>query len=190
MFVMSIQYTQVGNVKLSSIGIGTWAWGNRFLWSYDPNNDGELKNTYDYCLTQGINWFDTADSYGTGDLNGRSEELLGIFSKSTKFKRPNIITKIAPYPWRVGSQSFITAFQESTNRLQSSPTVVQLHWPPSFQWQEREYLKAFCDIVDAGNSTQIGVSNYGPKGLIRVSRILKEYSQKSYSNQESRKTQN
>ena len=31
---------------------------------------------YNLCVSQGVNLFDTADSYGTGKLAGKSEQLL------------------------------------------------------------------------------------------------------------------
>ena len=73
--------TSVGSLKLSPIGVGTWAWGNRFLWQYSKSDDEALENTFNEVLKLGVNWFDTADSYGTGDLEGRAEELLGTFKK-------------------------------------------------------------------------------------------------------------
>eukprot|EP01035_Chromulina_nebulosa_P020702 gene20702-26838_t len=68
---------KVGQLELSPIGCGTWSWGNRFLWQYSKSNDILLKDTFNYVISNGINWFDTADSYGTSDLTGRAEELLG-----------------------------------------------------------------------------------------------------------------
>ena len=76
-----------------------------------------------------INWFDTADSYGTGIvttqenfmlvfiqliyrvraglLSGRSESLLGQFEagsvESKRKKEVYFCTKLAPFPWRIGS---------------------------------------------------------------------------------------
>lgn len=58
----------------------TWSWGNKFLWNYSPSQDPQLHDTYQYLVSNGINWFDTADSYGTGAITGRSETLLGQFS--------------------------------------------------------------------------------------------------------------
>lgn len=43
--------------------------------------DDGLKETFDLAVANGINLFDTADSYGTGRLNGQSERLLGKFIK-------------------------------------------------------------------------------------------------------------
>ena len=84
---------------------GTWAWGNKFLFNYDTSMDPELQQVFEYSVAQGINVFDTADSYGTGALNGRSEQLLGQFIKDLPYrdasKRVHIATKLAGYPWRV-----------------------------------------------------------------------------------------
>jgi len=54
---------QVGSLRLSQMGCGTWSWGNTFLWGYNENNDASIQQTYDYITSRGINWFDTADSY-------------------------------------------------------------------------------------------------------------------------------
>lgn len=176
---------KVGNLNMSPIGIGTWSWGNRLLWQYKVEDDLELKRAYEYCLEQGINWFDTADSYGTGSFNGRSEELLGNFALETKNKKtkPYYCTKLAPYPWRIGQQSMINAATESIKRLQRPLDMLQLHWPPSLQWQENEYMKSFASLVDNNQATQIGLSNFGPKGLTRVHKTLHSYGHVPYSNQ-------
>ncbi|MGB5240058.1 MAG: aldo/keto reductase, partial [Prochlorococcaceae cyanobacterium] len=50
-----------------SIGVGTWAWGNRFLWGYRPDlHDIALEATFKRAVALGLHFFDTADSYGTG----------------------------------------------------------------------------------------------------------------------------
>lgn len=61
------------------MGLGTWAWGNKLLWGYQEEMDGVLQETFNLAVRNGINLFDTADSYGTGKLNGQSEKLLGKF---------------------------------------------------------------------------------------------------------------
>ena len=68
---------------MPSIGLGTWAWGNKFLWDYLPDKDDYLlEQTFNEAVNRGLDFIDTADSYGTGKLNGRSEKLLGIFLKN------------------------------------------------------------------------------------------------------------
>lgn len=70
-----------GPLEISSMGCGTWSWGNRFLFDYDPSQDEEIYEAYREVRNAGVTLFDTADSYGTLDLNGRAEILLGSFER-------------------------------------------------------------------------------------------------------------
>jgi len=159
------------------MGIGTWAWGNKFLWDYDPARDAELQAAFNYCVEHGLNWFDSADSYGTGELAGRSEILLGKFIQSYKGGPRDdirVATKFAPYPWRVGRGSIVQACRETLERLQRPCLdVAQLHWSPPLGWQEDAYIDGLADCVDRGMARAIGVSNYGPVKLQGVVRQLK-----------------
>jgi pyridoxine 4-dehydrogenase len=67
--------------EISSMGCGTWSWGNRLLFDYDPSQDEEIYEAYREVRNAGVTLFDTADSYGTLDLNGRAEILLGMFER-------------------------------------------------------------------------------------------------------------
>lgn len=69
----------MGPLSVSPMGFGTWAWGNQFLWGYQESMDNELQQIFNMAVDYDINLFDTADSYGTGRLNGQSEKLLGRF---------------------------------------------------------------------------------------------------------------
>ena len=46
------------------MGLGTWAWGNQLLWGYDEGMDSELQQVFNLAISNGVNLFDTADSYG------------------------------------------------------------------------------------------------------------------------------
>jgi len=70
-----------GPIEISALGCGTWSWGNRLLWDYDPSQDEEIYSAYKSVRDADVTLFDTADSYGTLDLNGRAEILLGEFEK-------------------------------------------------------------------------------------------------------------
>lgn len=70
---------KMGPMSVSPMGFGTWAWGNQLLWGYDESMDTELQQIFNLAVESGVNLFDTADSYGTGRLNGQSEKLLGKF---------------------------------------------------------------------------------------------------------------
>ena len=155
---------------LPSIGVGTWAWGNQFLWGYDPSLDHQLAATFQRCLELDLCFFDTADSYGTGRWNGRSEQLLGQFAAALSPAQRSkccIATKLAPFPWRLGRRGFDRAFRASLQRLQGKLDRVQLHWSTAryAPWQEPPLLLGLADLVRSGQVASLGLSNLGPLRL-------------------------
>jgi pyridoxine 4-dehydrogenase len=160
-----------------AIGVGTWAWGNQFLWGYHPDQDAALEACFDRAVARGLRFFDTADSYGTGRWNGRSEALLGQFVAALPAGRRQdlcVATKLAPFPWRLGRRGFDRALQASGTRLQGKLDRVQLHWSTAryAPWQEGPLLEGLADRVLAGAVPELGVSNVGPLRLRRLHQAL------------------
>ncbi|RNC88781.1 MAG: aldo/keto reductase [Synechococcus sp. YX04-3] len=169
-----------GGDALNGIGFGTWAWGNQLLWGYDAERDDRLlEETFRQALASGLGLIDTADSYGTGRLNGRSEKLLGRFAArlpATRRADLCIATKLAPFPWRLGRRGLDQALQASRQRLQGHLRRVQLHWSTAryAPWQEVQLLDGLADRVLDGSISEIGVSNIGPKRLAWMQQRLAE----------------
>ncbi|AUC60109.1 pyridoxine 4-dehydrogenase [Cyanobacterium sp. HL-69] len=160
-------------LSLSAMGCGTWAWGNQFLWDYTPDMDEELQRVFNLMVSQGVTWFDTGDSYGTGKFSGRSESLLGQFATQYRGEHQEeiaIATKLAVYPWRLTPQSMVKACEKSAQRLQKPVDLVQLHWPPTkyFPWQEKPLLEGLARLYHQGKVRAIGLSNYGPDNLLKA----------------------
>lgn len=141
---------------------------------------------------RGVNWFDTADSYGTGALEGRAEVLLGEFIRAHQYKAPGVAreeevrvaTKLAPYPWRIGKDSYVRAAEGSLKRLERDVLdVAQLHWAPPLGWQEQEYWAALAQLYTSGKARAVGLSNYGPKQLAKAHAGLKALGAPLASNQ-------
>ncbi len=168
------------NKKKIGIGIGTWAWGNKLVWGYQPETDDILlKKTFFDAIDGGLDFIDTADSYGTGNLLGQSEKLIGNFLEelpTRKVKKITIATKLAPFPWRIGRNGLNHAFQESNKRLRGHITRVQLHWSTYryAPWQEEQLLDGLGDLYEKGLIKEIGLSNTGPKRLNFLYQKLKE----------------
>ena len=165
------------------IGLGTWSWGNKLFWNYQSSNDNDLRETYKEAIKQGFHLIDTADSYGTGAISGRSEELLGKFlleTSSSQKKRIQVATKLAPYPWRVGNKAFNKPFLKSLKRLNNKLDIVQLHWSTSRYnpWQELDLLNNLCDLIDQGFFFKIGLSNIGPERLKKIIQYLSKRDKK------------
>ncbi|CAI0452603.1 unnamed protein product [Linum tenue] len=173
------QKVKMGPMTVSPMGFGTWAWGNQLLWGYDQTMDADLQRIFNLAVENGINLFDTADSYGTGKLNGQSEKLLGKFIREYPGKaRDDIViaTKFAAYPWRLTPGRFVKACKGSLERLQIEQLGIgQLHWstanyaPP----QELALWDGLVAMYEQGLVRAVGVSNYGPKQLVKVHDYLK-----------------
>ena len=163
-----------GTPALAPVGVGTWSWGNRLLWNYVPQRDDPLLlDTFQACIKAGLTFFDTADSYGTGKLQGRSEILLGQGLSRLppgQRQRVTVATKLAPYPWRLGRHGFCKAAAASRQRLGRPIDLVQLHWSTAryAPWQEKPLLQGLVDQVQLGGAKAVGLSNVGPRRLRRV----------------------
>ncbi|KAL7612523.1 pyridoxal reductase, chloroplastic [Lactuca sativa] len=176
------QKVKLGPMSVSPMGFGTWAWGNQLLWGYQESMDTELQQIFNLAVDNGINLFDTADSYGTGKLNGQSEKLLGRFIREFEGQRQvgdNIViaTKFAAYPWRLTPNQFVNACKSSLDRLEVEQIGIgQLHWSTAnyAPLQERALWDGLVAMYDKGLVRAVGVSNYGPKQLLKIHDYLKE----------------
>jgi len=143
--------------KVPPIGLGTWAWGDSIFWKYDPANDGQLQEVFDYAVDQGITFWDTAELYGLG----RSEQLLGTFAAGN----PNIqiATKFAALPWKTSAADVVEAAKRSTDRLGRPIDLYQIHFPGA--WSNEAYWDGLAQCVESGLVRSAGVSNYGSEAL-------------------------
>uniref|UniRef100_A0A7C8YID9 Aldose reductase n=1 Tax=Opuntia streptacantha TaxID=393608 RepID=A0A7C8YID9_OPUST len=161
------------DVEVTRVGIGAWSWGDTTYWNNFEWDDRKLKAAkaaFDTSLDCGINFFDTAEVYGSrlafGAIN--SETLLGRFIKERKRKDPDadvvVATKFAALPWRLGRQSVVNALKDSLYRLGlSSVDLYQLHWPGI--WGNEGYIDGLGDAVEQGLVKAVGVSNYSEKRM-------------------------
>lgn len=171
---------KMGPLSVSPMGFGTWAWGNQLLWGYRESMDSDLQRVFNLAVENGVNLFDTADSYGTGRLNGQSEKLLGKFIKDLQGKEKGqdeivIATKFAAYPWRLTPGQFVDACKASMERLQIEQIGIgQLHWSTAnyAPLQELALWDGLVAMYEKGLVRAVGVSNYGPKQLVKIHEYL------------------
>jgi len=144
-------------IKITSVGVGTWAWGDRLIWGYGGSgyDDSDIQEAFDVSLDNGANWFDTAEVYGMG----RSERFLGKFLPKTT-REVLVATKFFPFPWRVRKEALLRSLKDSLNRLQLSQVdLYQIHAPLG-RWSKPKYITALADAVSAGLTRAVGVSNF------------------------------
>src|SRR5579859_787400 len=68
--------SQAGLFDGVEMGVGTWQWGDPFVWQYGRGYAAaEVREAFEAALAAGLSFFDTAEVYGLG----RSERFLGEF---------------------------------------------------------------------------------------------------------------
>jgi len=125
------------DLKVTSICLGTMTWGSQ-------NTEAEAHEQMDYAVSEGINFFDTAELYAVPPdpkTQGKTEEHIGTwFEKTGKRKDIILATKIiGPSPgmqWiRQGSpkldrENIAAAIESSLKRLKTDYIdLYQIHWP-------------------------------------------------------------
>ena len=144
-----------------SMGVGTWAWGDRLFWGYGSDYaQNEVLEAFNGTLASGIRLFDTAEVYG----QGQSETLLGEFIRMAAERSPQepilVATKFMPYPWRLNRASLLRALRGSLRRLGLERVdLYQIHQPlPPVNVET--WMAAMVEAAQAGLTRGVGVSNY------------------------------
>ncbi len=134
----------------SHLGLGCWAYGGNF-WKEQSHKDSVA--SIREALTEGVEHFDTAASYG----NGRSEQTLGQQIGNLRGSL-SIATKGLYHP----PQDVEAGIRKSLRRLHSDYVdIYYIHWPkPDIDL--RPMVEALEKARDRGLIRYIGVSNFSP----------------------------
>jgi len=178
---ISPAFTTLGStgIKISPLGIGTWAWGDRIFWNYGRDHqETDISATVDVLLENGINFVDTAEVYG----RGKSERLVGKYIPQ-EISNAVIASKFFPFPWRLTKKALVRAVQHSLNRLQLTKiSLYQMHLPyPPVSIET--WADALHEVVQRGLIEATGVSNYDSEQMLRMQSGLIKYGLMLASNQ-------
>ena len=184
------------NIDVSLICLGTMTWGTQ-------NTEKDAFEQMDYAVSQGINFFDTAEIYSvppTSESYGKTEKIIGNWFEKRKNRDKIILASKVAGPgcdWiRGGGNNFDEkkigeAIDGSLKRLKTDYIdLYQLHWPERSTnfFGRRDYLfnnkegnwNSFEKILEAlekyiksGKIRYIGMSNETPYGLSRYLEISK-----------------
>ena len=193
-----MKFKKLGNTDLdvSLICLGTMTWGTQ-------NTEKDAFEQMDYSISQGVNFFDTAEIYSVppnSDSYGKTEIMIGNWFEKRKNRDKIILASKVAGPgcdWiRGGGNNFDEkkigeAIDGSLKRLKTDYIdLYQLHWPErstnffgrrdySYNNKEGEWnsfeniLDALGKFIKSGKIRYIGMSNETPYGLSRYLEISK-----------------
>ena len=159
-----MQYVNLGKtgMKVSCLCLGMMSYGSK-QWREWVLEGDEAKPFIKRALDAGINFFDTADVYSTGE----SERITGTLFKDLGVKRENIIlaTKVNGQmsddinDRGLSRKHILDSIDKSLQRLQMEYVdLYQIHrW--DYETPIEETLEALNDVVRAGKARYIGASS-------------------------------
>tara|TARA_B100002019_G_scaffold30436_1_gene24384 strand:+ start:159 stop:1196 length:1038 start_codon:yes stop_codon:yes gene_type:complete len=185
-----MKFKKLGTTDLdvSLICLGTMTWGTQ-------NSEKEAYEQMDYSVSQGINFFDTAEIYSVppnAESYGKTEVMIGNWFTERKNREKIILASKVAGPgcsWiRGGENNFSEkkigeALDGSLRRLKTDYIdLYQLHWPErsTNYFGKRDYyednnegewhsfesiLEALQKFIKKGKIRYIGMSNETPFGL-------------------------
>jgi aryl-alcohol dehydrogenase-like predicted oxidoreductase len=162
-----MEYRMFGRtgMRVSVLGLGCGGFGGVGS-APELFGRGEDKATafalMDRAWDEGINYFDTADSYG----GGVSETIVGAWVKERKVRDQLILsTKVGyavpggPNDQGLSRRHLTQAIEGSLRRLQTDHVDLYVTMEPDPKTRVEETLEAMNDLMHAGKVRHIGASN-------------------------------
>ena len=143
--------------NISEVGLGCWQIG--WCWG-EVLSERDVRELLKKAVDNGINFFDTSDTYG----DGRSERFLAELIKSTS-EKIFVTTKVGrrirgtSYP-KGYKQEYMEEFVDRSlvNLGIDCIDLLQLHSPPSEICKKKETYEMMDEIVQKGKINHYGVS--------------------------------
>ena len=162
------------NIEVTPIGLGMmeFAGGGGLLGAAFPKITQDEKNsTVKAGLVGGINWFDTAELYGSGV----SEASLAAALKASGKTDRDVIVATKWWPLFRTSRNIRKTIDDRLRFLDGySIGLYMVHQPYSFSSPEAE-MDEMAKLVHSGKIRSVGVSNFNPGQMRRAHRRLQEH---------------
>jgi len=159
------------NLKVSRIGLGTWAIGG---WMWGGTDEIEAMRTIRSAVDRGVTLIDTAPAYGFG----KSEEIIGEVLKREGLRRHVVLATKVGLDWHHGQpfrnaskRRIFTEVEASLRRLRTDYIdIYQVHWPdPEIPIEET--AEAMLTLFKGGIIRAIGVSNFSVEQMRRFQAV-------------------
>jgi len=161
------------DIRVTPIGLGMmeFAGGGGLVGSAFPVIAQEEKNAIVQAgLEGGINWFDTAELYGSGV----SEASLSTALKAAGKTDAEVVVATKWWPLFRTARNIPRTIQDRLRFLDGySIGLYMVHQPFGFSSPEAE-MEAMADLVEAGQIRSVGVSNFNPERMRRAHAALQK----------------
>ncbi|HUP84174.1 MAG TPA: aldo/keto reductase [Acidimicrobiales bacterium] len=148
-----MKFVEVGGVRLSAIGLGTWQFGSR-EWGYgDAYAEGTAVDITQRALDLGINLIDTAEIYAFG----RSERIVGkaIAERRADAFLATKVFPVLPLSSIVQQRGVASADRLGVDRID----LYQVHWPNPVVPMAQP-MAGMQRLQRTGLVQNVGVSNF------------------------------
>ncbi|KAM0418945.1 hypothetical protein ACHAPT_012103 [Fusarium lateritium] len=163
-------------VSASYICIGAWPWGDKATWHWDESQLPAVKEAWKTLYNAGINFIDTAESYGSGEsemivgelVEGLPRDSFVIQTKyfSTPLKGTNFIRPIdAP----------LISLKSSLQRMKLDYVDIYLVHGPIHVQSISQIAEGMAQCVEQGLARAIGVANYDVEDVEKMNDELAKY---------------
>jgi aryl-alcohol dehydrogenase-like predicted oxidoreductase len=180
-----MEYRRLGasglRVPLLSFGAAPFGGTTDFFKAWGAKDLAASRRMVDLCIDAGVTLFDTADIYS----NGNSETVLG---EALKGRRDKVLIstkatfRFSTEPNAVGSSRFhlLNACEAALRRLQTDHIdLFQLHGFDAMTPPE-EVLSTLDQLVRAGKTRYVGVSNFSGWHLMKSLAVADRYGYPRY----------
>lgn len=168
------------HMQITRVGFGAWAiggpdWG--FGWG--PQDDKASIAAIRHAVHCGINWIDTAATYGLGHSEQIVRRALEGIPASD---RPYIFTKCGlvwdendrhATPRRIGARESLRREVDASLRRLGVERIdlYQMHWPAQDGTPLEDYWQTLLDLKKEGKVAAVGLSNHTAEQLARAEAI-------------------
>lgn len=172
---MTTQRRSLGktDIEVTPIGLGVMQFAGgkgMFRMMFNDLSQGTMSAIVKAALEGGINWFDTAELYGSG----RSERGLANGLKAAGMKDDEVVVATKWSPMLRTAGNIPKTIDQRIKYLDGySIDLYMVHQPWGFSSPEAE-MNAMADLMQAGKIRSVGVSNFNVEQMRRAHDALEK----------------
>jgi pyridoxine 4-dehydrogenase len=162
-----------GDLEVNRLGFGAMRLTGKGIWG-EPRDVGEAKRVLKRAVELGVNFIDTADSYGPAVSERLIGEALSPFPKGLVVATKGGLSRQGPDKWSpVGRPEYLAQQVEKSLRLLKTEVIAlwQLHRIDS-QVPVEESLGVIAKLQREGKIRHVGLSEVKPAEIDRARKVI------------------